>query len=117
MCISLQDIYKSLTFAVNKPYPNKNCMLKIIDRETLCPRMVELSGVDESTKKKELEDIFADRGMPVRMDKKYMEESKFHLSADLLCDRNTSLQNTLEPKEKLLKDMEITTAKGIARGE
>lgn len=51
---------KSVTFAANKPYPNKNCMLKIIDRETLCPKMVELSGVDESTKKKELEDIFLD---------------------------------------------------------
>lgn len=66
---------------------------------------------------KELENIFADQGMPVRMDKKYLEESKFHLSADLFCDRKTSLQNTLEPKEKLLKDMEITTAKEIARGE
>ncbi len=66
---------------------------------------------------KELEDIFADRGMPVRLDKKYMEESKFHLSADLLCDRKSAFQNTLEPKEKLLKDMEITTAKGLARGE
>ena len=35
-------------------------MLKIIDQETLYPRMCKLTGVDNSTKEKELEDIFLD---------------------------------------------------------
>lgn len=67
--------------------------------------------------KMELEEYYADRGMLVQMNKKYMEKSQFHLKADLLCDREAVNKPVLEPKRRLLKDMEINTVKGMERGE
>ncbi|BAL83056.1 hypothetical protein SELR_13480 [Selenomonas ruminantium subsp. lactilytica TAM6421] len=67
--------------------------------------------------RKELEEIYADRGVNVKLDSRYKDASKFHLTAALLCEKSGNEQMTSDPKKKLLKDMEIISAKGMARGE
>lgn len=67
--------------------------------------------------RKELEEIYADRGVTVKLDSRYKETSKFHLTAALLCEKAENDQKVMGPKQKLLKDMEICPAKGMGRGE
>jgi hypothetical protein len=67
--------------------------------------------------RKELEEIYADRGVAIKLDTRYKDASKFHLTAALLCEKAGNEQKVMDPKKKLLKDMEITSAKGMARGE